>query len=338
MWFSPRNAMTKQRLFNFFVGPRGDGKTTGTRNYAIEQFRKFTARGEPYEVGYIRRYKTERKESAPKLFADVAKFEFDDLEFKTNGFDTKINGKQFCHCFALSTDFRTKGAGWENIRLLIFDEFLIDPNKSRYLTDEVNSFLALYDTVARPTDPARVPVPVIFLANSFSINNPYFTFFHIRFPQNKNVFMSKEIYAEIIRDEEFTEHAKQTRFASLIAGSTYEEHSIDNEFFLDGNEFIYPKFDKGNLIYNIIFNGKTYGAWVNFKEGTLYISRQYNPDCQYNYAFSRSDLSPNYLTAKRFKDCFHGKLTRDCFNSGAVYYDSIQTKFDFYEIARLANL
>lgn len=337
MWFDPKPRLTKQRLFNFFVGPRGDGKTTGCRNYAIDEFIKAMDKGERFEVGYIRRYKEERKVSAQKLFSDIGKFNYP-MEFKQNGNDVTIDGTPFCHFYALSVDGRIKGNPSPFLRLLIFDEFLVNPKISRYLPSEVNTFLGLYDTLARPTDPSRAPVPVLFLANSFSINNPYFNFFHINFPTGKNTFMSKEVYAELITDHEFSSHAQETRFGQLIAGTQYAEHSIANEFVLDDKSFIYPKFDKGQLLFILLYNGKKYGAWVNWREGTLYISGKYDPSCQFVYAFSRSDLSPNYLTAKKFKETYHGKLTRDCYNCGQIYFESLTVKNAFMEMARLSNL
>lgn len=338
MWFSPNQAMTKQRLLNFFVGPRGDGKTTGARNYAIEQWEKAMDKGEPYEIGYIRRYKGERAESRKKLFADVYKFNYPYHFSVSKDNNVTINGEQFCHFFALSTDFRIKGAAWDNIRLLIFDEFLVDTKKARYLPDEVNSFLALYDTVARPSDPARKPVPVIFLANSFSINNPYFNYFNVRFASGKNVFMGKDIYAEIIRDHEFTEHAKSTRWGELIKNTEYGKHAIENDFILDDSAFIYPKYEKGQFLFTLYINGNSYGCWANWKEGVLYISPKYDQNSVYNYVFTREDLKPNYLTAKRFKETFHGKLVKECYNNACVYFETLKAKQDFLDVARLANL
>lgn len=337
MFFDPKPRMTKQRLFNFFVGSRGDGKTTGSRNYGIDEYIKAKDRGERYEIAYVRRYKEERKISASKLFADIGKFNYG-MTFKTKGLDTFIDDDHFCHCYALSVDSRIKGAASPDLRLIIFDEFLVDPKKSRYLPDEVNTFLGLYDTLARPTDPTRKPVTVLFLANSFSVNNPYFNFFHINFPKGKNTFMTKEIYAEIIQNHEFEDHARNTRFGQLIAGTDYARHSIGNEFVLDDNSFIYPHFDKGQFLFTVKLKGIVYGCWVNWRNGTLYISTKYDPSCQCNYVFTRDDYSPNLLTAKRFKETFHGKLTRDCYNAGAVYYESLKVKSAFMEIARLANL
>lgn len=37
-WFDPTDILNKQRLFNFVTGPKGDGKTTGCRNYGLNLF------------------------------------------------------------------------------------------------------------------------------------------------------------------------------------------------------------------------------------------------------------------------------------------------------------
>lgn len=338
MWFSPRTAMTKQRLFNWFVGPRGDGKTTGSRNYAIEMWEKYAEKDEPYQIGIIRRRKNEMLETERTFFDTCPRFGFNYQFKKADGHWWTINGDPAFKFFALSTDARIKGAGYDNIKLLIFDEFMVDPTKDRYLPDEVNTFLKLYDTIARPSDPTRGRVPVIFLGNAESINNPYFDFFHITFPMGKNIFMSKTLYAELIQDEEFTSAASSTEFAETIKNTAYAAHSIQNQFIRDNYTFVDPKRDKGEFLFTIFINGRKYGVWVNWKEGTLYICSAYNPNSTFNYIFTREDMQPNVLTSKRFKTTFHGKLVKDCYNGAAIWFDNIKTKQDFMDIARLANL
>lgn len=337
MYVDLKPKLTKQRLFNFFIGQRGDGKTTSARNTAVDLAEKAHQKGEPFEIAVIRRYKEETAKTKRGFFDGIERFGYLQ-EFKETNYGYSMDGEPFAYFMSLSTAARIKGQNYPNLRLIVFDEFLLDTSKYRYLPDEVNTFLSLYDTLARPTDPVRKPVTVIFLANAFSLVNPYFNFFHVTFPPGKNTFMSKEIYAEIIRDDEFTKHASSTRFGKLIQGTEYARHSIENEFILDDNGYIYKEFDKGLLLFNIFFNGVTYGVWMNWKKGTMYVCTKTDPYCTVNFYFTRDDMQPNYISAKRFKTTFQGKLTKDCYNTGSVYFDSIKTKHDFIEIARLANL
>ena len=331
MWFTPHEILTKQRLFNFIIGPRGNGKTTGLKNYCLTQHFK----NQDFQVGWIRRYDTETKETKKHFFDGIENFGFE-CEGKIKGRTGFIDNVPFVHFFTLSKDARIKGANYPNIQLIVFDEFLLNTKNSRYLNDEVNEFLSLYDSVARPSDPNRKRVPVVFIANSMSISNPYFNYFKIIF--NNGKYQTKEIYAEILNTPEFTEYAKSTSFAKIIQGSTYAEHSFENEFLLDNNSFINPEFKKDQYLYTFVYKGKNYGVWVNWKEGTLFISNKYDPFCKNCFYFSKEDRTPNYLSCKLFKDTYHGKITKQCYNTGSLYFENQQIKTLWYDIARLANL
>lgn len=332
MWFTPNEIITKQRLFNFVIGPRGNGKTTGMKLYALDKHLKDPT----FQVAWVRRYDTERKAVKQKFFDGLDAFGYAAHSFKLKGNTGYVDGMEFVRFFALSKDARIKGANEPNIKLIVFDEFLLNTKSAHYLPDEVNEFLALYDSIARPSDPARKPVPAFLIANSMSIANPYFNFFGIAFKNGK--YQNKQIYAEIIHDQEFERQAHSTEFAKMIEGSAYAEHAFDNEFLLDNENFIRPDFQKDQLLYTFIYQTKQYGCWINWKEGTLFISTKTDPFMKSCYYFTREDRTPNYLSCKMFRDTYHGRITKTCYNSGALFFENQAIKSMWYNIARLANL
>lgn len=332
MWFSPNQMLTKQRLFNFVIGYKGNGKTTGCRNYCLDQWLK----NPNNEFGVIRRYKEETKRVKNTFFADCQnKFGYD-IAFKLKGNVMFGNEKPLCTFFTLSTDARMQGINCPNIKTLIFDEFLLDPHTIRYLPNEPEQFARLYDTIARPSDKARKKVQVIFLANAFSAANPYFNYFHISF-NPKGEFLNKSIYALKCVDPEYEEQAESTDFGILMANTEYSSHAYKNEFLLDNSNFIDKNKKKGTLIYIFIWQGKTYGCWVNWQEGYLFISSKYDPSCKNCYCFTTKEMQPNCFMASSFKGCFHGKITKQCYNTGNIFFESLAIKNMFFDIARICN-
>ena len=168
IWFYPDEILSKHRLFNFAVGPRGNGKTTGALDYCVRQKEK----NPNFEAVFLRRYDSERRKVRNGLFNTIFKLEKDrghKIALKQNTY--YFDEQPFIHVSALSVDGRTKGITSPNIQLIIFDEFLIDRKISRtnYMAEETEYFLDYYNTIARPTDPNRKRCPVLFLANTLSV-------------------------------------------------------------------------------------------------------------------------------------------------------------------------
>lgn len=342
MWFTPNDTLNKQRLFNFVTGPKGDGKTTGCRNYGLDLFLK----DHVAEFAVIRRYKTETQATYKKYFDDIqTKFGYNlDIKYRgrsagimvQDGDDAEIF-KPICHFFSLSTDAGIQGVNLPNLRFMIFEEIFLDPRKGkRYLKDEPSEFARLYDTLARPSDPARKRVPVIFIGNSFASSNPYFDFFHIQL-NTHGEYKSKNIYALHIRDKEFSAHANSTAFGQIMANTAYGKHAFDNDFMLDNFDFVKKDFKKGHLLYNFIYDGKTYGVWADFKNSALFVSYSYDPSCIRNYSFTTEDHKPNLLTGKLFIKNMQGQLTKFAYNTGCLFFESLQIKNMWFDIARLCN-
>ena len=172
-------------LFNFIVGARGVGKTYGTLKYCIEQYLKHKKNGEVWQFFYIRRYDTEleklTKARGGRLFNAVEK-EFPTHKFKVESNVLYIDDEVCGYAQAVSTGRKLKSDAFPDVKFIIFDEFIIAKGSTdRYLSDEITSFLELYETIAR----LRF-VPVFFLSNALSIGNPYFDYFRLNSPTNKN--------------------------------------------------------------------------------------------------------------------------------------------------------
>ena len=122
-----------------------------------------------------------------------------------------------------------------------------------------------------------------------------------------------------------------------MKSTEYASHAFKNEFLLDNSNFIDKNKKKGTLIYIFMWQGKTYGCWVNWQEGYLFISSKYDPSCKNCYCFTSKEMRPNCFMVSSFKGCFHGRMTKHCYNTGNIFFESLAIKNMFFDIARICN-
>lgn len=105
------------------------GKTYGITKFVVNQFIK-----KQEEFAYIRRYKSDLKESVPTFFSSIIK----NQEFPDHNLSVK-NKKFYCDdtCFGysmcLSTAQDLKSSNFDKVKTIIFDEFIIDERSKKIL-------------------------------------------------------------------------------------------------------------------------------------------------------------------------------------------------------------
>lgn len=332
MFYDYNKCINKNCLFNFIVGERGNGKTYGYKKIALENYFK---RKEKF--CYIRRTDTELSKAAKTFFEDIGK-EYPEYEFKTRTgkdgtfFYIKHGEKEPLELigFGVSVNVGTKdkSVSYEGVTTICFDEFM----GVKYLKDEVNSFLNLYETIARLKD-----IPVYFLSNAMSISNPYFDYFEVRLPYGKKRYtVSKDqlIYLEICYSEEYRKVKSETRFGQLIKDTDYGHHAIENEFFLDTNSFIKKKNGSSKPILNIAFNSKTYGLWFDRRSGECTLSDDLGSNVP-EAAITDDDHKPNRFYVKRGRKIAWLNLMINAYEAGFLYFENQRIKRIGAEILRI---
>lgn len=183
---------------------------------------------------YIRRYKQELV-NVKQFFADIISIGlYPDTTFEVKGKNFLINGEIAGYYMPLSTGKIQKSTAYPKVTMIGYDEFLIEEGVYHYLPDEVSCFMELYLTISRYRD-----VIAVFMSNSITMVNPYFTHFGIKLPQGKKRFykppqFNGEVLLEICEADAYIERARQTRFA-LIDCTSYGRYALDNEFVNDSD-------------------------------------------------------------------------------------------------------
>lgn len=308
---------------NFLIGERGVGKTFSVTKFVINDFIKHNN-----QFFYIRRFKKELAEAKPKFFSAIKQKNVfnNNLINKNNQFfcDDKICG----FAYALSNSQDLKSSNFDNVKNVIFDEFLIEEGQKKYyLKNEAFVFLNLLETIGRLRD-----IRVFFLGNATNLLNPYFTYFNINTGFNTEfaTFKNGLILVNYIKNIKYREAKKQTRFGELIANTSYSDYAIDNNFINNiDNNFIAKKTSKSKCYFNFIYQNFTLGVWKDYDTSLYYISNNWNNGYR-TFATTLNDHSPNTLFLKSARSYLCWKNLVEAFKIGNV-------RFENSRIANISN-
>lgn len=347
IFWNIRRTLTHNCLFNLIVGNRGGGKSYGAKEWGIDNFIK-----NKEQFGYIRRYKEDLKKPMMHYFDDI-RDAYPDYEFKTEGEKFYIrlrpsDPKQKWteddvagYGFILSTASNRKSISYPRITTLTFDEFLLDKGNVRYIPNEVEALLNLYETIARPGT-GHPRVVLFLLANAISVTNPYFLYWGLRMPtradkNGKYIWKhpTKPILVEDVRNAAFIDKKKNTEFGSLVAGTNYAEYSIENKMLLDDDTFIEKKDAGAKYYFTFVYKGTDYGVWINGKLGKMWVSYSTDPSYSLTYALTLKDHKPNTMFLKGAQKQRHFKTFIENYKMGNVYFENMNIKNICYEVLQL---
>ena len=327
MWYDIGQTLTYNCLFNFIIGSRGCGKSYAAKKRMIKIFLD-----KGHQFVYLRRFQDELAETAEHYFNDV---------ILNNEFpDTKIEYKDGCYyiddqlagyAMALTKAKDYKSISFPRVQLIVFDEFLIEDNGyTRYLKNEVKQFLNFYMSIDRYRG-----VTVFFLANSVSLINPYTLYFDLQLPYGSNILRRGELLLQLVQDEEFINERKKTRFGSIIAGTDFEGYAIENKFADNTKTFIARKTEKAQYYFTFIYQGESFGVWVDYDVGKMFVSENVDPSCNVVYSLTVEDHNANTMLIKRLNKSPFFKPFIENYKNGCVYFESQKIKAIAHEIMKM---
>lgn len=334
-------------LFNFIYGPRGSGKTYTSQKKMVKGYLK--SKG-CEQFLWVRRYKEELKKLTSqrngRFFNAVSK-EFPRYVLKAEANVLSVATKppseidkpmwKTCgYAASLNTSLLQKSDSMPDVWWIVFDEFLIDTSSTspyKYLNGEVETFLNLYETVARGRD-----VRVLFLGNALSAANPYFDYFRITPPKDSNYRKYGDILVENVQVPALMKERKESRFGQLVSGTEYSEYAYDNVWLLDSNEFIEQKNQRCVYYCSLKYDGEWYGIWEDPLLWKFYCSVDYNPEFPLKYAITGDDHEPNVLLIHGAKRLNLIANLIQAYDMGAMRYDNQRCKFQFREMMRTIGI
>lgn len=205
--------------------------------------------------------------------------------------------------------------------------------KKFYLTNEVLIFLNLIETIARMRD-----IKIFMLANPANIyTNPYFLYFDLSIPYNNDIKTFKDglILLQYMKNEEYRQAKRNTKFGKLVAGTSFEDYAINNKCLNDNKEFIDKKQGSAKFSFAFTYNNETFGVWFDFNLGKIYVSNDYNKNSPFIFACTLKDHTPNTLLLSSAKKYHCWKSFIDNYSLGNVRFETQKIKFICQELIKL---
>jgi hypothetical protein len=321
LYYDPNKLLSYNRILNCCIGARGIGKSYGFKKHVVNRFLKHGK-----QFIYLRRYKGELTK-LPQFFNDI-KNEFPNTEFKVKGRQLFINGKQAGWGIPLSAWQSEKSNAYPDVETILFDEFIREKDNSGYLPNEVPALLNFMDTVFRDRENVRC----ICLSNAVTIVNPYFLYFSLIPNINKRFNAYDSIVVEIPDSKDFSAARRQTKFGALIDGTEYGEMALDNNFVNDSQVFIDKRSKNSRFICSVVYNGMTFGIWVDSDIGLMYLSTEFDPSSKLVFAMTTEDLDENTMLMSNWKNNYYLVKMVSAFKKGYLRFDNQVVRNIAYEL------
>lgn len=341
--WDPSRVMGSADAINLVTGARSLGKTYAMKKQAVKQFLR-----DGSTWGYLRYNDAmiKRVLSYPEpFFGDImANNEFPNYLLRNRGKVFEIAKKSdkpkwvpFGSMIALTSFDSYKGSTTPNMKLLVFDEFIKEKEKTRsvpYPHGAVNMFYNLYETLDRREDRLKV----VMLANSADLVNPFFRAWGISVIERgttKRFAVGKtHVFYENAWNPEYQKFASQTNLGMLTAGSEYEEYSVDNNFASANGMFVRRRPKDAICMACFVWRDEVFAMWASAGP-TMYVNDRPPKDIR-RTVLTKSDMTPDYQMIDQ--NSSYMKRLLGFFKSGSMYFDSDAIRESMLDMMNLCGL
>lgn len=164
--------------------------------------------------------------------------------------------------------------------------------------------------------------------------SPLFNFFGLYLPFNNDIKLFKDntILVQYMRNDEFRKEREETLIGKLAKGTKYEEYAIKNKVVNKNNNFIEKKKGTSKFSFAFVYKSSIYGVWVDYKEGKMYVSLDYNKESPFIYSMTLQDHTPNTMMFNAIKKYNFWRDFMYNYKMGNVCFENQKIKHDSYEL------
>lgn len=181
-------------------------------------------------------------------------------------------------------------------------------------------------------------IKIFMLANPANIyTNPYFLYFDLSIPYNNDIKLFKDnlILLQYMKNEEYREAKRQTKFGKLVAGTSFEEYAINNQALEQNKDFIGKKQGTSKFSFAFIYKNETFGVWFDYTMGKIYVSNDYDKNSPFIFACTLKDHTPNTLLLSSAKKYNCWKSFIDNYRIGNVRFENMKIKYVVQELLKI---
>ncbi len=265
------------------IGARSIGKSFTGKQYIFKKFFKYG-----HKFVWLRDNDEARRKLAiddgKKFFSDMSKIPariFKKLDGKIEGEVIKINGNTAGYLMPCSTFQNYKGNDYEEIKTIVYDEFIPERNKRDIKNSGWTAINSLF-TIAR----LRTDVRIIFLANALDRGNEILQLFGIDIKEY-GIYVNREKdialhYAD--NSAKFEKIRDNSVIGKLIKGTEYEANLFHNKFADDEKQYFDRRPAKCYL-FCCLHNFDYTSVRLYLKDNKIYVCKDINPEAYSNIRF-----------------------------------------------------
>lgn len=288
------------------IGARRIGKTFSAKKLVLK---KFIEKGEMF--AWLRDSDEARKKLAmdggAKFFSDVPKTGLK-LDGKIDGERIIVNDKTAGYLMPSSTFQSYKGNDFEDVKTIIYDEFIPERNRRRNTNQGWEIINMLYTIASTRTD-----IRIILLANALDSSNEILSIFGVNI-KDYGIYVNRDKcvalhYAD--NHPDFNVSRETSVLGKLIKGTQYEDNLFHNKFGDDTDLFFDKLPTKSVFLYCIKTEKCVYRVYAS--EAFLYCRRDNDGD-----AYRSRRFTANYALV----DSVYRLLPKDVRGVFKRYFDA----------------
>ena len=206
----------------------------------------------------------------------------------------------------------------------IFDEFQSETNK--YCTDEINRFKSIHTSLARGRGKQVRFLPVIMMANTVSIINPYYVAMGISTRLNKQtkILRGHGFVLECGFNEGASKANKESGFNRAFVDDKYLQYASQNVYLNDNSAFIEKMNGRSRYVCTLRYNSIDFAVRMFAEEGVIYCDKNADGSYPIKLCVTTEDHNINYVMLKS-NDVLLVKL-RYYFNKGCFRFKDLECK------------
>ena len=238
-----RGILSYNCTFNFIVGGRATGKTYGALSTVLDDHIKFMLmRRTQAQADLIN-----KPDFSPfKPVCDDRHIEITTASVSKYNAKFMLDDETIGYTCALSTIANMRGFSAEDIKLLLYDEFIPEKHE-RPIKAEGAAFLNAVETIGRNRELKGLkPLTVLCMANAFNIANPIFLELGLVGIAEKMKQNGRELYIDRDRSililfpdsDKIKKEKSKTSLYKLTEGSEFKAMALNNDFIYNPTENI----------------------------------------------------------------------------------------------------
>lgn len=308
-------------------GNRTAGKTVYFGRLAVNRFLKT---GKKFMLLY--RFNYELDDVADKFFKDLKTLFFCDKNLtskrRANGIyhELFLNEKSCGYAVSLNSadQIKKNAAMFSDTDLMIFDEFQSETN--HYCDNEVTKLLSIHTSVSRGQGEQVRYVPVIMLANSVSLLNPYYIEMDIttRLKDDTKFLRGDGFVLERCFIESASKAQLQSGFNRAFKNSKYVQYSAQRVYLSDNDSFVGKPTGQSKYLATLKHNGSYFAIKEYAEDGFIYCDDKPDYTFPLKITVSSDDHQINFVMLKR-NDIFLSNM-RWYFERGCFRFKDLRCK------------